>query len=591
MCFTTKKRITQFRNSRKVFNTLTETNKNNITNNVKISRESCLFNRRTDNKYLSPDPNGNTLININKKYQLGFNHNNTTNTITNNDRYHLKSFKSKVGLPPININQINSYKSHSKLFPVTQEDSIVNIKPYLSTTNTKENISTNTNISNKSFLHSNINVYATLNNNNTSHQKQNIFYHKITPFINKIPINNKKPKRFAPFNYIISLPSAITSSSPCNIFFSKSNSNQTSNNILNKQTSSPFLYQKQQIQKTDNSIINSNKSIECPSAHKDNSFLIKPLSSLIRHSELSQHGKNEQGKVKINQDTYLMLTSICNLDDVMIYGVLDGHGPNGHCASKSAKDIIIQYFSNKEIYSSNKNQACTINSDIIYNKLSKNNYEFIYSFVSYLHKTISSKTNVDVNFSGTTLNLLFHIGDKIINCNVGDSRSIVITYHKNNFHPFQVEQFGIDHKPTYTSEYERIIANGGEVKTCNNDNNENGIKRIWVKNERYPGIAISRTIGDLVAHKVGVIETPDINEKDIIEDNICAVVCATDGVWEYLSNEEIMDIVMKYYYKGDTKNAVNDVFKEASLRWKKEGPVMDDITCIVTFYNLENMKK
>ena len=62
-------------------------------------------------------------------------------------------------------------------------------------------------------------------------------------------------------------------------------------------------------------------------------------------------------------------------------------------------------------------------------------------------------------------------------------------------------------------------------------------------------------------------------------------------MWEYLSNEEVMDIVMKYYYKGDTKNAVNDVFKEASMRWKKEGLVMDDITCIVVFYNLENMRK
>jgi len=43
---------------------------------------------------------------------------------------------------------------------------------------------------------------------------------------------------------------------------------------------------------------------------------------------------------------------------------------------------------------------------------------------------------------------------------------------------------------------------------------ENGVKsgpyRVWFKNEGYPGLAMSRSIGDLVATSVGVICEPGI---------------------------------------------------------------------------------
>lgn len=43
---------------------------------------------------------------------------------------------------------------------------------------------------------------------------------------------------------------------------------------------------------------------------------------------------------------------------------------------------------------------------------------------------------------------------------------------------------------------------------------EGGIKsgpyRVWLKNEQYPGLAMSRSVGDLVAGSVGVICEPGI---------------------------------------------------------------------------------
>ncbi len=36
----------------------------------------------------------------------------------------------------------------------------------------------------------------------------------------------------------------------------------------------------------------------------------------------------------------------------------------------------------------------------------------------------------------------------------------------------------------------------------------NGPYRVWLKHENYPGLAMSRSIGDFVAEGVGVIPLP-----------------------------------------------------------------------------------
>jgi hypothetical protein len=37
-----------------------------------------------------------------------------------------------------------------------------------------------------------------------------------------------------------------------------------------------------------------------------------------------------------------------------------------------------------------------------------------------------------------------------------------------------------------------------------------GPHRVWLKNENIPGLAMSRSFGDYVAHQVGVSSEPEI---------------------------------------------------------------------------------
>ena len=52
-----------------------------------------------------------------------------------------------------------------------------------------------------------------------------------------------------------------------------------------------------------------------------------------------------------------------------------------------------------------------------------------------------------------------------------------------------------------------------------------------------PGLAMSRAVGDLDSSILGVIATPEVIEHAVQPDDRYLIM-ASDGVWEFLSNEE-----------------------------------------------------
>jgi hypothetical protein len=59
------------------------------------------------------------------------------------------------------------------------------------------------------------------------------------------------------------------------------------------------------------------------------------------------------------------------------------------------------------------------------------------------------------------------------------------------------------HLPDEVNEMYRIYDNRGEVRQT-----EDGMKRVFLRARMYPGLRISRTIGDLIPHQIGVISEP-----------------------------------------------------------------------------------
>ena len=61
------------------------------------------------------------------------------------------------------------------------------------------------------------------------------------------------------------------------------------------------------------------------------------------------------------------------------------------------------------------------------------------------------------------------------------------------------------------------------------------------------------------------------------------VVIGSDGIYEFMSNEDIADIVMEFYYEGKAEMAANTVVNVATALWEKNESIIDDITCVVIF--------
>lgn len=152
-------------------------------------------------------------------------------------------------------------------------------------------------------------------------------------------------------------------------------------------------------------------------------------------------------------------------------------------------------------------------------------------------------------------------------------------------HDVSIIELTRDHKPDIVGERVRIELNGGEVLPCINENGEYiGPSRVWVKNEGFPGLAISRSFGDTVAASVGVSVYPEISEYTLMQ-NDAFVVLASDGVWDLLTNQEVAEIVYPFYFSGTVEKASEEVVKHAFRRWKTQEKVTDDITCVVMFLN------
>ena len=177
--------------------------------------------------------------------------------------------------------------------------------------------------------------------------------------------------------------------------------------------------------------------------------------------------------------------------------------------------------------------------------------------------------------------MVFQIGEKIICANVGDSRAIIVKGKNNG--QLDIKPLSIDQKPDDPEESKRIIENGGEISQFEEDGEKSGPFRVWKKGEEYPGIAMSRSIGDLIASTLGVIPEPKFIE-DKVDKDTKFIVIASDGVWEFLDNKAVTNIVMPFYNKNDPDGACKALIKESTEWWNKEDIVVDDITVIVVFF-------
>ena len=150
-------------------------------------------------------------------------------------------------------------------------------------------------------------------------------------------------------------------------------------------------------------------------------------------------------------------------------------------------------------------------------------------------------------------------------------------------------------------EQNKIINDNNIKNVINEENNNNNINHkiskilynIKEKEEflnEFRELDISRCIGNLAAEDFGIIPGPEIGESDVRLNKGKFIVIGTQSFWKYLSDDEISEIVNRYYSSYDSEGACNELQDLAKDRWKeKNSGAFDDISVIVIFFDSKNL--
>lgn len=290
-------------------------------------------------------------------------------------------------------------------------------------------------------------------------------------------------------------------------------------------------------------------------------------------AKITQTGFAGFNKPKINQDNIFIYSSEGN--EYHFIGVCDGHGNKGHYVSNFLANALPSIL-RKELNERDAVLASTNNFQI--HKIIENTFILANS-------KLSNESSLDTNFSGSTCISILFSTEKIYCANVGDSRAILGKYSKNH-NKWDCFPLSRDHKPSEYDEAKRIMRFNGRIEQFKEeDGTFVGPLRVWLKTESIPGLAMTRSFGDQIASSVGVICEPEI--KDFLfkeEDKF--VLLASDGLWEYITNEECLEVVSHYYqHNKDSESAVRELYKRAFRAWVENDPTIDDITIILIFFS------
>ena len=284
--------------------------------------------------------------------------------------------------------------------------------------------------------------------------------------------------------------------------------------------------------------------------------------------DISKTGLSGDEK-KVNQDRDFIFHNFVSGFENIFMGVCDGHGFFGHEISEFIKENLPMDL-NRII----KSKKLDLNKD----DLSK----VLIETFKMENESLKRYKQIDSDLSGSTCVSVIYTPKKLIIANLGDSRCVLGTKNKNEWKYINLSR---DHKPDIKEEADRIKKKGGRIRPMiDEDGNFVGPMRVYMKDKDMPGLAMTRSFGDNFASIAGTICEPEIKEHILVpEDKF--IVLASDGLFEFISSEEVGNIVKGYYEKNDIVGCCEYLYKESYRKWLcEEEDTVDDITIILVFF-------
>ncbi|RHY11199.1 hypothetical protein DYB25_000196, partial [Aphanomyces astaci] len=270
----------------------------------------------------------------------------------------------------------------------------------------------------------------------------------------------------------------------------------------------------------------------------------------IEYAFVTQRGYYPDAVDKPNQDSYTIIPNFAGDPTKIFFGIFDGHGATGDLCS---------VFARKEVPDRLQKLMGKANASVPFTEIYSN------CFTDTNAKLHTSR--IDDSLSGTTAITCFMDGNIIHIANVGDSRAVIA---KTDAARIVASPLSVDQTPYRTN----------WATAVNEEVDEDGDPpRVWSPTGNFPGTAFTRSIGDEIAESLGVFATPEIASLQLTS-NDRYVIIASDGVFEFLTNQAVVDIVKTY---DNPLEACEKVVAESYRLWLHYELRTDDITIICIY--------
>lgn len=318
------------------------------------------------------------------------------------------------------------------------------------------------------------------------------------------------------------------------------------------------------------------------------------------------------------------MASFLNTDRILL-GVFDGHAPFGERVSEYTVTELPKLLA-ANLSTKAKSAVTATNKPLSErDEMDLTRAALIETFVE-LDRTAPADPS-----GGCTATVVLQQGAKVYIANAGDSRSFVVAYRPST-RTVTVAYLSREDKPSLPDERARVEAAGGQVYIP-----ARGTSRVVYHDSTTgapTGLAMSRSIGDWEAGKMGVIPDPIVDVVDVhtivasillddvgdennpeaymvdpvgvvtdaadysqaarrnhavggTDDDVCLfAVCATDGLLDYVGAAEIARILAHALYDESGAHpvtAVEHLIFAAANAWQdaKQGRYRDDIAIAV----------
>lgn len=226
-----------------------------------------------------------------------------------------------------------------------------------------------------------------------------------------------------------------------------------------------------------------------------------------------------------NQDAALLLRAD---GDVTLCGVFDGHGPKGHEVADFVRDTLPRLVVRDARFGGDRREMHRVLQEAFWRTQA-------------MISALDHEGRLDAKESGTTATVAVHDrrGGRLTVAHAGDSACVLGRGPTGG--RCTAKLLTTAHRPGLGQERQRIERAGGRVALggC-------GGQRVYAREGGGPGLAVSRTLGDLASHDAcGVTAQPATLDWDLeAEDQV--LLLGSSGLWRFVEPREAMECLGAY---------------------------------------------